>query len=412
MFHKNNNTFRPDKGEESIPPPDFRFCQIKEGISRPMFSSSEKMYGKKGLRAKRQHDYHHWSITDEDVPSLPFMYFLQPTHVIISTIKPSTIAFNIENCLKRLSITAEFDNERMIAHAQTYDQINFNIRLFSSKNKTNNQKTVVEINRLSSCQFGFHKIVCAILKSAEGKAFAIPDQENSRKRRKVTEELISLTSSETQSENAISALRRAETLLKKDRYDANALGMKSLLFLTNAQNVGEKLSLLVSKLILSEGSDILGSLQRKIFRLIAFGTINEDEASEIGCNQFSTTHQQQMRNDALSVLLQCFQTFTSNSSTTDFDKLCSKMWLEEEITSALLNDILKADLESHGSHIAYTALRVLHHLISKSSIASKHIYVSERNVEYILQKAIDVGLNRHELLAKEGKRFMSIFASR
>lgn len=414
MLHKNTNTIRPENKIEPQSPPNFRFCKMNmENImSRQKFSPAERMLERSNLTAKRSHDHLHWSVIDENVPTLPFMYFLQPTHVIISTLKPSSIASNIENCLKRLSITADFDNTRMIANAQTCNQINFNIRLFSSKNKSNDQKTIVELNRLSSCQFGFHKVVCAILQSAAGKSVAMPDAQHNCKRRKVCKELIPRSSTKSQRDDAISALDRALALLSKDRYDANALGMKSLLFLTDKQNSGEEMASIAAKLILSEGADTLGSLQRKLFRLIAFGTMDENETMEIGSNQFSTTHHQQMRMDALNVLLQSLEIFSSNSPINSFDTFCSEMWLQDDITTALLNDLLKAELEPHGSHIAYIAMKCLRQLISNSSIAHNRIIESGANAEYVLQKAIDVGMNRYELLAIEGKKFMTSLEAR
>ena len=113
MFRNNSNTTTEVKLEEQPSSPGFRFCQIKERRNQQIITSPEKMFETQTLRAKRPHYQLTWSIADNNVPSLPFMYFLQPTHVVISTLKPSSIATNIENCLKKLSITADFDNERV-----------------------------------------------------------------------------------------------------------------------------------------------------------------------------------------------------------------------------------------------------------------------------------------------------------
>lgn len=387
------------------------------------------------------------------------MYPLQ-THVIVCDIAPSCIAQNIEACLKKLSITAFFDNDKAMANAQTNDHIKFNIRLFANnhhnshkniKSHNNNHSTIVELNRMSTPQLGFHQIVVAIFQSAQGKSNSIQILEGSCKRRKVHPIHIPstcLTQSQSQPKTktkiATEAISRVAHLLNKDRYDANALGMESMMFLTNQQHSSEGVAQLAAKSILCSEENLhtihmnIHGVQDKIYNLVMYGKMNLDQDNyddfgddnhddEEECDLFLKSHFDKMRSNALTVLLHSLETMSSLSShsshtsttTTNHDNInhnhnsslldgiCCDMWLEKDLADVLLNDVRSASSIPHGAHTAHLAVKCLHMMHSHSSVFRSRMQEMEKDVEDIVHAAICAGHGSHDLLAKESECFMS-----
>jgi len=347
----------------------------------------------------------HWTIKNENVPSLPFMYPLQPTHILISKINPSSIVANIENCLRKLSITAKFDNEKVKAHAQTKNQMEFSISLFSNPlQKDSNCNTIVEINRTNSAEFGFYNIVCAIFQSAKGDSYDVSEiyQSSSSKRRKICDFLPVLQPDE---EVFYLALQRANNLLNKDRCDANRLGIESMVYLTNSQHTFEGVAFSAAHSVLCENDDkTFEDLQTKIYNLVVYGTMNEGEYDENAIqDQFLSKHNSKMRSCALDVLLNSLETMKSSNKSSSLDNICAELWFGEDLLYVLLDDLKGASYVPHGAHVAHVAMKCLHLMISNSSEFRARIQKMGDLVKNIVENALIAGQTSHDLLAKESE---------
>ena len=54
-----------------------------------------------------------WIVTEKNIPDLPFMYNLSSNHMVVTKFCPSIIAKNIQESLRKLSITVLFDNNKV-----------------------------------------------------------------------------------------------------------------------------------------------------------------------------------------------------------------------------------------------------------------------------------------------------------
>lgn len=352
----------------------------------------------------------HWFVQDGDVPSVPFMYPLQSTSIVISELSPSNIASNIERCLKRLSITVNFDNNKAIANAQTSNQLKFNIRLFTKSTSHEISSTIVEINRMSSPQFGFHKIICAIFKSARG-AFndieerAITASQTTSKRRKVCIDMTKRSSDEDD-ELVSDAIKCIGKLLTKDRYDANHLGMENLVYLTKSEDAETGVAFKMAKSVLFKENYCLEGLQQKVYNMIVMGKTNTGNEEVYG-DQFLKSYNLKMRTAALNVLLNSLETMSFNSTNISLDTVCKDMWLGDEMIDVLMNDLKNVSLVSHGAHVAHVSLRCLHLLTMNSQKFRSKIQRQLDIVEDAVKKTQNFGEQSHDLLARESESFLS-----
>merc|ERR1712151_801219 len=111
-------------------------------------------------------------------------------------------------------------------------------------------------------------------------------------------------------------------------------------------------------------------------------------------------HYEEMRRDALNILLQSFEILSSGSTNESFDNFCCDMWLQDDLASALLEYLVAASVIPHGAHNAHTAVKCLHLMILNSAKVRATIVDLGGSLESTLQGAIDVGKKSHELLAK------------
>ena len=62
-----------------------------------------------------------WIESNQILPDTPFMYPLDPNHIIITGLSPSVIARNIRECLRKLSITVIFDKRNVSNTSNCYE---------------------------------------------------------------------------------------------------------------------------------------------------------------------------------------------------------------------------------------------------------------------------------------------------
>jgi len=179
-----------------------------------------------------------WVLSNDAVlPALPFLYPLVKTHVLISNTAPSLVVSRIDECLKLLSISISLSAEEMTSvKAETDDHVTFNIQLFS-KLYEGKEAVIVELQRCSGCSMSFHRDCQSILRAAKG----MPYKKTSKRLSPACQTTL-LPPPKRQRRNDIdasdsiqSSIKIACSLLKKDGFDSNLLGIQSLCMLTNPE---------------------------------------------------------------------------------------------------------------------------------------------------------------------------------
>ena len=89
--------------------------QLENNIKHTLRSNSIHPSKQKIIRQSTSMDSYidcsnqQWIESNQILPDTPFMYSFDPNHIIITGLRPSVIARNIRECLRKLSITVIFD---------------------------------------------------------------------------------------------------------------------------------------------------------------------------------------------------------------------------------------------------------------------------------------------------------------
>jgi len=214
-----------------------------------------------------------WNVSDNSLRPVPMFYPpLDPRCTcIITDSSPSVVAFRISDCLKRRSISVEYDDEMITASCMTIDRVHFSVNLYRGNRRTSTSDftpdlahaIIVEIVRIRGSPISFHPHNRSILNAAMGQSSGeetrnpthtgpceFPrfvskskieeqqQQQQSKRRAQTTMDLLPL------------ALERVLSLLTKDRIDVQRLGMESLVTLTDCHSSGVELAVLSSMVVI------------------------------------------------------------------------------------------------------------------------------------------------------------------
>ena len=321
--------------------------------------------------------------TPRNIPPLPQMYPLERSHVYVDD-DQKHVASRIANVLRQQSLAPVFEDEKvriwrtsmllyfvgfltwcdLQASAETVCHVRLVVRMFSE-----GEKVVVEVQRRSGCCFVFHQVAKAILKAAKG--------EPAKKVPKFTVPA-SVIKEEQQRSSCNEALEIANELLQKDRIDAQALGMSSLVQLTN-----EGSSRFAASAILE------GPLLDAVLKFVQ-PTESVDEVLE--------EHRTEMRGDAFRVLANCL---ASTTAKLDIEKLGS-----DEILEALIKELRVAEEKPHN---AWHACKVLKALLKDSE--ALRTKAEQLGAPSAVTVAYNEGVCRHAMLEKEATALKSEMAN-
>lgn len=217
-----------------------------------------------------------WSVSDTAIRPIPPFYppMNRHTTIYVSDAPPSVVAVRIAECLRIRSVSVEYDDESLTATALTIDRVHFSIHLWQGRSSAAiNDSTragaqgvalpdfshgvVVECIRLRGDVISYHRVVQAVLQASlsldTGKDRRLAHQcspleyprLNNISSRLLTVSGNSKTSREI-STTAIQALEHALQLLRKDRLDAQQLGMERLVALTDVESSGSDVAMYTS----------------------------------------------------------------------------------------------------------------------------------------------------------------------
>jgi len=301
-----------------------------------------------------------WSIPDTvPIPQIPMIYPIEKTHVIVKKIPPSIITSNISNHLKQNSIAHTIDsNNPCIAKCSTFNHVNFIIRLYSVAASSD---ILVELQRVSGCAVAFHSTCKHVLNAAKGendankseKVYLKPCLEQSS-RPKLSSRPSKMFNSSSNQERIQECLELVNSLLKKDRIDANLLGIQSLQMLTNPDISGLDSAIIASKVVLYGAPH--NCIKEKVQLLVQHCRLHEDDdESEEEQDEFEYKHYSQMRNHALCILSNSLEILSSQGML----QLEEDSWLANTFVSILLSDLKQSSLRPHDGTMSAKCLCIL-----------------------------------------------------
>ncbi|GKY95748.1 hypothetical protein MPSEU_000535600 [Mayamaea pseudoterrestris] len=228
-----------------------------------------------------------WAVSDTQLPKLPFMYppLCHQTSRCIKNTPASVVAIRIAECLRLRSVAVEYDEESASASCMTIDRCHFQVQLWrapsiktsamtSSSNNNKKEKRnaslsypnttlpsgnsgsdglIVDCLRVRGPLLTFHRTVHALLEAAESldsgaMNTSAPNASSALEFVRLTNKKSSnriLSSSQTcspppsplhqsqQYAEALDALEHVLSMLRKDRLEAQELGMEYLVSLTD-----------------------------------------------------------------------------------------------------------------------------------------------------------------------------------
>jgi len=338
---------------------------------------------------------HTWALSDDVIlPALPFLYPLEKTHVLIPNTVPSLVVSRISKCLKELSIAVTFTEEQItVAKAATHDHVTFNIQLFS-KLQEDTEAVIVEIQRSSGCPMSFHRSCQAILRAARGHPYKVKSERLPTSRPSLLQppRLQRKPKAIDLGDKVQTSLEIASSLLKKDRFDANLLGIQSLRMLTDPETCGYDAAITVANAVLT-GEEDYEDLTEIIKSLIKFWRLCEDDLEEEE-DEFDRKHFGQMHSHALAIIA------NSLKLSAQFSKISmileDSFWLSEEFVSLLLEEMNSSSTRPHDALHAAKCFNIL--VETFSTVRSTAI---DRGAHEAVKKSLFFGQCAHEMLANE-----------
>ena len=211
-----------------------------------------------------------WNVTNstKSLPRIPPLYVLERTRAVIGNdTSPAVIADRIAQSLQELSFDAQYDGEHATALVFCPDRLIFYVRLFQSSNGTEESSNsfIVEIQKKSGSSFRFHNYARLLLRAA-----ATGNKADAKSLSKLRPALLQYPGARRKEDSDAStvekevehSLERVTTLLRKDRFDANLLGMESLVLLTDTQSTTFDKAMCAARYIVADS--MYGGLRDKL----------------------------------------------------------------------------------------------------------------------------------------------------
>lgn len=348
-----------------------------------------------GVGVRREWKECNWKVSV--LNEVPLDFPLERTKREIENVPVTDVVERITNCLRLLSIEAEFDAETAKAKCKTSDMVVFRIRLFAGESKTQ-EPIIVEIQRRSGSPRCFLSVCKKILDAAEG-AEIQPECIPARKKMPpcmmktpVCEMkcLQNIDKQDTQIE-VNSGMNKSLEMLRSKKKEVNLLGLENLCFMTDPLKTRPDMAMISCKAIISgdystEIRDEVGFMLKKDLYF------HEDFEVDAYKELFK-----KRRHLAVAVLSNVLALTSQDGCLAD--AVQSQEWFTEFLIPSLLDEVKHFEVSSNN---AYEAACGLTYLASCSDIARR--IMKENSAIEDLQAAKQFAMYHHELLALEAQR--------
>lgn len=330
-----------------------------------------------------------WNVKETDLEMVPVDFPLERTHREISC-DATEVAKRISESLQRLSIDAQYDDEKCKAKCKTMECVKFRIRLYAGGD--NGQPVVVECQRREGSASSFMRSCRAVLDAAEGtEASAValkksnaPPMMNIGAMKCLQSVSIAGPSPEEESATVFAAVAK---LCKSDKKDSVLLGLQSLCSLTDPLKTSPLTAVKVSKWVLLGHEN--QSTREDVSAVVQLVVDAEEE-------ELAGLYETQ-KHYALVAFANALDMCSKDGSLGK--AVIEHSWFEAILIPALLEAAKAAPASASN---AYAAARGINSLLASSDAALR--IVESLNGMETLQVAHEYGLENHDLLASESSR--------
>jgi len=327
-------------------------------------------------KQKRENISKKWNVVD--LPIIPDLYIKLKTSCAIINDEPKSVANRIFEYAKAMSAVGFYEDDKAAATLRI-DQMELCIQLFDDSNNSQNI-IVVEIRRKNGSSISFHKAARAILNAAKGSMsvvstplFGPPSPAKLPQKKKNVNETV------------VSTIETIDSLLRKDRVDANLLGMESLLHLTTRGTSSDVMTQFAANVVMNCKDYVI---RDKVFSLITNSNLATDT------NVLDKTFHGKMRNRALSLLSNSLEVISNKSKSSLESKLSTEEWTENGgIISILVDELKNAETNPQEAYLAAKCLKII--IETSNDLRSHAIQLEALNVLKYSQR---VGHCTHNLL--------------
>lgn len=342
-----------------------------------------------------------------DLPELPYLYLKEKTSVVVMNEEPQTIATRILECAKILCASGQYNGAKARA-TLTVNNMEFCVQLFKVTEKTN-ECVIVELHRVNGSSITFHSVARSILnaakaKSMKSKSIQVEERKSELVRRRVVvrdfrDGESSLKKTQDQEELFTCTLEMVDALLKKDRVDANLLGMESLELLTRLTSTSDAMVKFVTKIVLT--AERFSDIKDTITSLIANYSIDGESVA----NADEDVYYQKMRVCALSVLSNSIDVMSKENPDTLDEMLRADDWVGDHgLLTLLLNELKKANKSPQEAYLAGSCLKK----VFEKSCRMKNHAVEKLDAMSVFVESQKVGRCSHNLLESVSDSLLQI----
>lgn len=328
-----------------------------------------------------------WNVQPETLEMVPLDFPLERTHREITGTDVCTVAGRISSVLQKLSIDAEFDDEKAKCKCTSQDFVGFRIRLYAGGE--GGQPVIVEVQRRTGPARSFMHSCRSILAAAEGKVYesklkmSLPKSLPSKIGAMKCLQGITLPKMVDPEKEALDALGNVVLLLQDKRVDTNVLGLENLVCLTDPTKTSSKTAVIAAKsVVVGYGKYCLREEIYLVLERCAERSMADDDAGVMDFTERVRCLSLQSFSNALSL---------SADSLEDLEK----GWFQDMFIPMLLSEVDNVNTSPTRACIAISCINSL----PKSATGSVKIES--------IRQAHMVGCERNELLETEAARCLS-----
>mmetsp|Transcript_1953 Transcript_1953/g.3559 ORF Transcript_1953/g.3559 Transcript_1953/m.3559 type:complete len:379 (+) Transcript_1953:353-1489(+) len=308
-----------------------RPCNITLASLLTVEEENEPKYTKK----RRMTIGNKWEV--KDLPEMPYLYLKEKTSVVVLNDGAQNIANRIVKAAKDINCIGEYDDGKAKA-TLTVEDTEMTVQLFkvnSDKNDKLFSCIIVELCRSNGSPIVFHRSARQILSAC---TLNKGGHKNIKNNSPVPQSTIKMKLGHgskfriNESDLFHRTVETVDTLLKKDRIDANLLGMESLQLITNT-NCSSDATVAFASNVVMNGCHFM-DIKPKVIELILnqFKNDVEDDVTE-------PTYYRKMRVSGLSVLWNALN-FRSKNNSINEEYFQGDEWTGEEgLILALLKEV-------------------------------------------------------------------------
>ncbi|KAL7566848.1 hypothetical protein ACA910_021345 [Epithemia clementina (nom. ined.)] len=308
---------------------------------------------------------------DNPVITLINLYYpLGPCRTTFDLAQLPNILQILPNVFRTLSLETKYQDSPIAAKCQSLDQAEFVITLLQCRNNT--RQVIMEIQRQSGDCMAFHRIAQTILAAVSSghvpsaTTTTTPNKYNMRYSKLLdsvgpngSNHVDRIHNHDNKTSAVVAALEIAWGMLSRDRYDAQSLGLQSLVHITDPAKSGWSTAKTASSFILNPRGNIQANISS---RLVGYVCGNRSDTT------ISSVHPDMIKFDfaylSLVVLSQVFR-LAAEGQKEDITKFTATCSAADTLFACLHQKMLDAQNRPHLAFVAVQCLTALYPFVPR-----------------------------------------------